>query len=68
VSGSNTISSAGNYGSKGVTSSTNQPGSRYESSLVLDSVGGALFVFGGVGSGSSMKSLRASYPYYSFFQ
>ena len=48
MSGSNTVDSAGNYGIKGITSSTNLPGSRSGSSLVLDTVGGALFLFGGI--------------------
>ena len=62
VSGSNTINSAGNYGTKGISSSTNQPRSRDESSLVLDTVGGALFVFGGYqGTGSFINDHRISY-------
>ena len=62
VSGSNIINSAGNYGTKGINSSTNLPRSRYFSSVVFDTVGGALFVFGGYqGTGSSISDHRISY-------
>ena len=60
MSGSNTIDSAGNYGIKGITSRTNLPGSRYQSPLVLDNFGEALFVFGGKGTGLSINSTRVS--------
>jgi hypothetical protein len=61
VSGNNTINSAGNYGIKGIISSTNLPRSRDGSSLVFDTVGGALFVFGGAETGSSINDHRISY-------
>ena len=54
MSGSNTVDSAGNYGIKGITSSTNLPRASSGSSMVLDTIDGALFVLGGyLGSGSS---------------
>jgi hypothetical protein len=62
VSGSNTIDSAGNYGTMGITASTNLPRSRSGPSLVLDTVGGAFFVFGGYqGGGSSINDHHNSY-------
>lgn len=48
VSGSNVISSAGVYGTKGVPSTSNRPGGRGNASSFMD-VNGNLWLFGGVG-------------------
>ena len=47
----------GVYGTKGVSSPNNYPGSRYEHAMVLDSLQNKLYIFGGKGY-SAVESWR----------
>ena len=53
VSGSDTLDSDGVYGTKGVSSESNHPGSRSGHSMVFHSSINCLLVFGGYGSVAS---------------
>ena len=53
VSGNNTANAVGVYGTKGVSSANNYPGSRYGHSMVLHPSLNCLFVFGGEGYATS---------------
>jgi hypothetical protein len=48
ISGSNSINQNGNYGTKGIASSTNIPGARYDAVSWIDSSNN-LWLFGGNG-------------------
>jgi N-acetylneuraminic acid mutarotase len=52
IGGSSTVSTAGKYGTLGIPSVNNMPGSRYEASSWTDS-GGKLWLFGGQGLDST---------------
>lgn len=56
VSGTNTVSSNGNYGVSGVLSSSNQPGARMEGSGWTDA-NGNLWLFGGEGIGATGSAM-----------
>jgi N-acetylneuraminic acid mutarotase len=57
VSGDNTLDQAGEYGTKGIGSTSSKPGARESSSSMTDSSGN-FWLFGGVGTDSSgMKGL-----------
>jgi hypothetical protein len=53
LSGSNTVDAVGVYGTKGVSSVNNYPGSRSGHSMVFHPSLNCIFVFGGVGRASS---------------
>jgi hypothetical protein len=53
VSGSNSVDAVGVYGTKGVPSVNNGPGSRYMHSMVFHPSMNCLFVFGGLGYATS---------------
>ena len=47
IQGSSGVNSAGVFGKMGVVSAANVPGARADHSMVIDSVGGVVYVFGG---------------------
>jgi hypothetical protein len=57
VSGSNTLNTVGTYGTKGVPSANNYPGSRTGHSMVFHSSLNCLFVFGGEGYAAATSGM-----------
>ncbi len=55
VSGGNTINLAGNYGTKSVSSTTNNPGGRY-AGVTWNDNNGNIWIFGGYGNGSAVSA------------
>ena len=53
LSGRNTANQAGSYGSQGVATVGNEPGSRWQHAMVLDSAGRVVYVLGGDGYAAS---------------
>ena len=60
LSGSNTVEITGVYGSKGIPSPNNYPGSRYGHSMVFDPSVNRIYVFGGYGYTLSTQAAGAS--------
>jgi hypothetical protein len=56
VSGNSVPNVAGVYGSNGIASATNYPGSRYSHDMIMDLINNRLFLFGGNGYGQTSST------------
>lgn len=56
IAGLSTLDATATYGTKGVPSKTNSPGSRRDPISWVDSTNGDIWLFGGVGFGSGVSS------------
>lgn len=58
LSGAKTVNQAGNYGTKGVSSASSQPGARSYHSMAIDPSGTYIYVFGGMLSITGTLTMR----------
>ena len=66
VSGSSSFNQPGEYGTKGVSSSTNYPGARYGSVSWFDSLNQTLWLFGGAMSYIERGNIFLLSPFFIF--
>ena len=56
ISGNNSMSQVGAYGTRGVAATGNNPGSRYFHGMLVDSINQLIYVFGGSGYGAGTST------------